>query len=395
MGYDERAATLLGTSIHRTGGFPSALAMWYLPACGLPGSDHGDGVVIGVGIVGCNYGRTVLLPAFRTDPRCEVVALAGSDAARTAELARATNVARGLGDWRMLVDDRTVAAVAIAVPPDLQPEIARHALDLGKPVFVEKPLAADVAGAQAMLAAAHKSRQPTIIDFNFPELPSWRRAKAMLDGGEVGRLRHLVVTWNVENRATRLRLESWKTRGHGGGGLLGNFVCHCLHYLEWFCGPISGLSARIFPLPDRDAESSIALALAFASGAGGSLQMSCASFLGSGHRLEFYGDDGALVLANPTADYFRGFELKHARRDKDALQAVAVEDFGAEEVSDPRVVPVARLVRRFIDACEHGGSPSPGFAEGYRVQCLIDAARRAHSSGRWTDVAPPGAEGRP
>ena len=39
--------------------------------------------VIGVGIVGCNYGRTVLLPAFRADPRCEVVALAGTDAART------------------------------------------------------------------------------------------------------------------------------------------------------------------------------------------------------------------------------------------------------------------------------------------------------------------------
>jgi hypothetical protein len=48
--------------------------------------------VIGVGIVGCNYGRTVLLPAFRTDPRCEVVALAGTDAARTAELARAVGV---------------------------------------------------------------------------------------------------------------------------------------------------------------------------------------------------------------------------------------------------------------------------------------------------------------
>ena len=44
--------------------------------------------MIGVGIVGCNYGRTVLLPAFRTDPRCEVVALAGTDRARTAGLRR-------------------------------------------------------------------------------------------------------------------------------------------------------------------------------------------------------------------------------------------------------------------------------------------------------------------
>jgi predicted dehydrogenase len=371
--------------------FPSSSVMCYLPL----EAGRGDIVVIGVGIVGCNYGHTVLVPAFRTDPRCEVVTLAGTDAARTAELARAANIARGLGDWRTLVDDPAVTAVAIAVPPDLQPEVARRALDLGKPVFVEKPLAADVAGARAMLDAARKSRQPTIIDFNFPELPSWQRARAMLEGGEIGRLRHVVVNWNVENRATRLRLESWKTRGHGGGGLLGNFVCHCLHYLEWFCGPITGLSARVFPLPDSDAESSIALALAFASGAGGSLQMSCASFLGSGHRLEFYGDDGALVLANSTADYFRGFELKHARRGTSALQPVAVEDFGAEEVSDPRIVPVARLVRRFIDACEGGGAPSPGFAEGYRVQCLIDAARRAHDSGRWTDAAPPGSEARP
>ena len=204
--------------------------------------------MIRVGIVGCNYGRTVLLPAFRTDPRCDVVALAGTDATRTAQLAREANVARGTGDWAALVEDRAVDAVAVAVPPGLQPEVARRALDLGKPVFVEKPLAADLAGAQAMLDSALRSRRPTMIDFNFPELPAWRRAKAMLDAGAVGRLRHVVVTWNVENQATRLRLKSWKTNGAGGGGLLGNFVSHCFHYLEWFCGPISGLGGRAFHL---------------------------------------------------------------------------------------------------------------------------------------------------
>jgi predicted dehydrogenase len=356
---------------------------------------RGEIAVIGIGIVGCNYGRTVLLPAFRADPRCEVVALAGTDAARATELARAAGIPRGFGDWRSLVEDRAVAAVAIAVPPDLQPEVARRALGLGKPVFVEKPLAADLVGAEAMLVAAREHARPTVIDFNFPELPAWRRAKELLDGGAVGRLRHVVVTWNVENAATRLRLASWKTRGGGGGGLLGNFVCHSFHYLEWFCGPVAGLGGRVFPLPDGDAESSIALALEFASGAGASLQMSCASFLGSGHRIEFYGEDGALVLANPTADYFRGFELMHARRADAALQKVEIAEADGDQSADSRVAPVARLARRFIDACQRGGSPSPGFVEGYRVQRLIDAARRAHASGRWVKIAPPDKEKRP
>lgn len=98
--------------------------------------------------------------------------------------------------------------IAVAVPPDVQPAIAQRALELGKPVFLEKPLAADLAGAQMILESARKSGRPTVIDFNFPELPSWQRARAILDDGVIGRLRNVVVTWNFANRATRLRLES-------------------------------------------------------------------------------------------------------------------------------------------------------------------------------------------
>ena len=345
--------------------------------------------MIGVGIVGCNYGCKVLLPAFRGDSRCEVIALAGSDATRTAELARAANIARGVGDWRVLVEDAAVAAVAIAVPPSLQPAIARRALELDKPVFLEKPLADNLAAAHATLVAAQKSGLPAMMDFNFPELPAWQSAKAIIDDGRIGRLRHVAVAWNLENEATRARLKSWKTRGDGGGGLLGNFVSHCFYYLEWLCGPIAGLGGRLFLLPDGGAQCSIALALAFASGASGSLQMSSASFLGSGHRIELYGEDGTLILANPTADYFHGFALLQARRGDDRLHPVPHPDAGDDDCRDSRIAPVSRLVHRFLDACEHGGPAMPGVVQGYRVQQLIDAATRAHASGRWVDVPPP------
>src|ERR1051325_8909876 len=103
--------------------------------------------MIAIGVVGCNYGRTVLIPAFRHDPRCQVIALAGADAARAADFAREVKVALAFGGWRELVEDPHVDAVAIAVPPDLQPMVAQRALELGKPLFLEKPLAADLPGA--------------------------------------------------------------------------------------------------------------------------------------------------------------------------------------------------------------------------------------------------------
>ena len=344
--------------------------------------------MIRLGIVGSNYGRTVQLPAFRADPRCEVIALAGSNAARTAEFARADNIPTAYGDWQALVEDSNVQAVAIATLPSLQAQIAIRALELGKPVFVEKPLASDLGAARAMLKQATTSRKPTMIDFNFHQIMAWQRAKSMIDANAIGALRHVTIHWHVESRAIQMRMRSWKTVGDDGGGVLGNFISHCFHYLEWFCGPIAGLSARVSGLPDdKELETTVAMAIQLAAGPLVSLSMSCASFLGGGHKIEFFGEDGTLVLHNPSADYMRGFDLMHAKRSATAIERIPVQDPVDAKYPDGRIAPVSRLAKLFFDAIETGAPTSPSFAEGYRVQMLIDAARRSHRQGTWIDVA--------
>jgi predicted dehydrogenase len=344
--------------------------------------------VIRLGIVGTNYGRTVQLPAFRADVRCEVVALAGSDLNRTQKLAREVGVAKGYGGWRALVEDKDVDAVAIATLPALQAPIAIRALELGKPVFIEKPMASELASARAMLRQAEQARKATCIDFNFHQIPAWLCAKEMLDAGVIGPLRHVVVNWQVESRVIQTRMRSWKTAGgDDGGGVIGNFVSHCFHYLEWFAGPIGGLSARIAGLPgDPQTETTVAMALQYESGPLVSLSMSCASMLGFGHRIEFFGEDGTLLLHNTGADYMRGFKLLYARRPTTSFEEIAVSDPADASYPDGRIAPVSRLARKFLDAIESGGSAQPGFAEGYRVQRMIEAARRSHRSGAWTAV---------
>jgi predicted dehydrogenase len=335
--------------------------------------------VIRLGIVGCNFGRTVLLPAFRADPRCRVEALAGTDMTRTSEIALAEGISQPLADWRALTDHPELDAVAIAVPPGLQPDIAMRALKAGKAVFVEKPLAATLDAAQALHRQADASGKPIVIDFEFCELPTWQRAKALIDDGALGRLRHVSVTWHVENYATRMRLKTWKNDGASGGGALGNFVSHCFYYLEYFCGPMRDISASLFGLSgDEPSETSVSLAGAFKSGAAYMLSMSAASYLGSGHRIEFYGEDGTLVLANPTSDYMRGFELFHARRTAAALKRIDIVDPDDARYPDGRIAPVSRLAKRFLDAVEIGAPAHPGIAEACRVQQLIHLARLSH-----------------
>lgn len=343
--------------------------------------------MVRVGIVGTNFGRLVHLPAFRADARCDVVALAGTDAVRTATLAREAGVARGYGGWEALVDDPEVEAVAIATLPALQPEIAIRALALGKPVFIDKPMAADVAQARAMLTQARRSKKPTMIDFEFLEVPAWKRAREIVASGALGALRHVAVNWQVENRAVMLRMRNWKTASNDGGGVLGSFISHSFHYLEWLCGPIDALSTRMSGIRTEGGpmETDAAIALQFANGANGTLAMSCASFLGSGHAVELYGEDGTLILHNPTRDYMRGFTLRHARRPAEALVESPTSD-PSDTHGDGRIAPVGRLVSRFIDAIESKAGEGTAFDEGYRVQTLIAAARRAHDTGVWVDT---------
>ena len=346
--------------------------------------------MVRIGIIGSNFGRLVHLPAFRQDPRCDIVALAGRDPVRTREFAAAAGIPRAFAKWRDLVAHPDVDAITIATLPSLQPEIALHALNLGKPVFAEKPMAADLAGAERMALAAATSHRATMVDFNFCEVLAWRKAKEILQQGGIGRLRHVAVTWQVENQTTRLRLKTWKSSGDDGGGALGNFVSHCFHYIEWFCGPLTGLSSRLSGLPDDPAmETTAHISLAFQSGAVGHIAMSCASYLGSGHRLDFYGDDGAMTLVNETADYMRGFRLSLGRRPASAVTPIEVDDsLDRAFPADGRIAPVCRMAAAFLDGIETGEPTPIGFAQGLRVQALLEAARRANHLGRWLDLEP-------
>jgi predicted dehydrogenase len=339
-----------------------------------------------VGIVGIGFGQRVLAPAFALHPDCEVIAICASTLERAQAVAGRLGIQKAYGDWRCLLDDVQIDAIAIATPPKIQPEVAIAALARGKPVFCEKPVAISVEEASATLAAAQRAGVAHMVDFEFPEIPSWRNAKTILDNGELGRIRHVSVNWNVETYAMRTGLRSWKTQISDGGGTLFSFVSHVFHYLEWLLGPIEELSCRMFSAENCEAgfcDSFVALSLQTDAGTPVSVVVSTDAFLGTGHLLEAYGDSGTLLLRNQTSEYISGFRLFWGTRESNRLQEIApiMDDRSAN--TDSRLQAVRPLVARFLDWIETGHPSQPNLEQGLRVQTLLDLALVSHREARW------------
>ncbi|NER51889.1 MAG: Gfo/Idh/MocA family oxidoreductase [Symploca sp. SIO1A3] len=340
---------------------------------------------IRVGVVGIGFAQQVHVPAFRADERCEVVAICASNLARASKVAGKLDIPQAFGDWQELIAQPNIDVISIATPPNIQPEIAIAALSQGKGVFCEKPLATSAAAAQQMAAAAQQQGVANMVDLEFPEIELWQQAKLILERGELGKLRHVAVSWNVETYANRMGLDSWKTRIEAGGGVLNSFVSHSFYYLEWLLAPITRLFCSLFRTPGdkRTGDTLATLCLELESGIPVSLSVSSHAFLGNGHHLEFYGDAGTMILDNPTSDYVGGFRLLKGTRESKSLEMIDLGDNSHKIHQDGRITVVGSLVKRFVTWQETGIPDKPSFTEGLRVQQLLEAAQQSHQSGSW------------
>lgn len=323
-----------------------------------------------LGLIGTRFARAVHLPAFRSLAGVEVVAVAGASPERTLAMADAEGLV-AFHDWRELIASRRVGAVAIAVPPAVQPAVVVAAARAGIHVFCEKPMASSLAEAEGMLEEVERAGIVHAINFGFPESHAWVGAKQVVDSGALGPLRRISYRWHVETRAARVDDGSWKAQPQVGGGALGNFGPHVFHNLEWLCGPIQDLACCAPP-----SALAVDAAVELVSGVPARVSIWADAFRGQGHVIEVFGQDGTLVLANPGADYISGFDVRLATRVVPAWQTVVPAPPVTDD--DGRIAVTARIAERFRDAIERGGHVTPGLREGLRAQRVVAAAGATH-----------------
>jgi predicted dehydrogenase len=384
---------------------------------------------LGVGMVGYAFMGAAHSQAWRTAHRFfdlplrpDLAVLCGRDATAVAAAAQKLGWRSVETDWKQLLARDDVALVDVCTPGYTHAEIAIAALDAGKHVLCEKPLANTVAEARAMVAAAERARAAgvrSMVGFNYRRVPAVALARQLVGEGRIGQVRHVraqyLQDWIVDPEFPLVwRLQADKA----GSGALGDIGAHIVDMAQFVIGDrLAGVSALtetfVKERPLAAATSGLAAegsaergpvtvddaALFFGRFGGGALASFEATRFATGRknaiRLEVNGSGGSLAFDFESMNELSFYDGAEDPRTAGFRRILVTEPthpyagawwppghlLGYEHSFTHEVVDLVTDLAADRD-------PTPSFADGLQVQLVLDAVVRSAANGSgWQDIA--------
>ncbi|MGH3383820.1 MAG: Gfo/Idh/MocA family protein [Nocardioidaceae bacterium] len=382
---------------------------------------------LNVGMVGYAFMGAAHSQAWRTAPRFfdlplrpAMTALCGRDRGKVTAAAGRLGWDSVETDWKELVSRDDIDLVDICTPGDTHAEIAIAALDAGKHVLCEKPLANTVEEAEAMVAAATRAEVRgvrSMVGFTYRRVPAIVLARTLVEEGRIGEIRHVraqyLQDWITDPEAPL----AWRLqKDRAGSGALGDIGAHIVDLTQYITGQqistVTGLMETFVkerPLPTEvgnlsgtggtergpvTVDDAAAFLARFTDGAVGVFEATrFATGRKNSIRIEVNGAHGSLAF---------DFEDMNVLQFYDETEDAATAGFRRISVTDP--------VHAYVEAWwppghglgyEHGfthqavdlvtaiaadDNPRPSFADGLAVQRVLAAVDTSATTGAWTPV---------
>ena len=356
---------------------------------------------IRIGIVGAGFARTTQIPGFKNCPGAQITAITSRHRDHAAAVAQEFQIANVADDWKELVKRDDVDLVTVVTPPSTHMEITVAALDNGKAVLCEKPMAMNAAESRRMTDRAREQGVLALIDHELRFLTSRHTMRAMLHSGAIGDVRHCNYVFRSDYRGKPGSWDWWSDE-EMGGGVLGAIGSHAIDSFRWLLDTeitevSSVLSTHIGERPDKQSgtmrkvtsDDTVRMLLRFEDSdlTHNSTGTASLSVVESGklqNQLEVYGTTGAMMVEETG-------ELWHSPAGSGAWRPVAVNQDpiapGMRDGSWSRgftafSAAVIKAMRQRQTTVENAAT----FEDGHRVQLVLDAARRSSESRRWERV---------
>jgi predicted dehydrogenase len=346
---------------------------------------------IRVGFIGSGFARRVQLPALAHVPGTKPVAIASGHRANADAVAREFELPHVFDDGIELARSSEVDLVIISSTPDSHARCAIAALEAGKHVLCEKPMALDAFEAAQMVAAS--GQHPDSIAWIDHELrfePNRRRARELIRSNALGELRHIELSLKPYLRGdgrpqTFTAPWTWWSDVSRGGGILGAVGSHLIDLCRFWTGSevryVAGL-AETFVNQRTDeagqtrpvtADDFASCVLQTSTGVVATITLSTVASHGPGHLGQVTGSEGTLLLSGETKLEFgkSGGPLEDVSAPDDLWEKTKPNNMWARSF--------VRLVREMVHVIRGGtaqGEPAT-FRDGWEVQRVLDAVRSA------------------
>lgn len=369
---------------------------------------------INIGLIGYGGIGRVHAAAYRAIPfhyglPADSVAIA---AVATTRQSTAHSAAKEIGcdfhtdDYRQLLARDDIDAVDICTPNNSHHEIALAAAAAGKHITCEKPLAMNVAEAQAMAKAVEAASLKAQLTFNFRFFPAIALAKQLLDEGFVGRIFSFRGRYHRSSYISSDKPMSWRLqREVTGGGALFDLGSHVLDLLYCLLGEFAAVNASLDTLIKQrpiapgasetapvDVDDIALLRARLPDGALGTVEI---SRMGTGATndlcVEIFGDTGAIRfdLADPAKLHVFDARLPAHQQGFRSLQAAS--RYAGQRAPDWTMSPDFMRVHaecqyQFIRAIWDDSPTAPSFADGLHIQRIMAAAEESSNAGTWVNL---------
>ncbi len=341
-----------------------------------------------VGFIGSGFARRVQLPGLRLVAGARATAVASGHRSNAEAVAREFGL-RAYDDGEVLARASDVDLVVVSSTPDSHARYAIAALEAGKHVLCEKPMAIDAFEAAQMVAASEQHPDSVAwVDHELRYEPNRRRAKELIRSHAIGELRHIELSLKPYLRGDGRPQTSdapwnWWFDGARGGGILGAVGSHLIDLCRFWSGSeityVAGLvetfvrerkddSGVVRPVTADDFASCV---LETARGAVATITLSAVAHHGPGHLGRVTGSDGTLLLSGET-------KLELGKPGGSLEDISAADDLW--EKTKPNNMWARSFVRLLRDMVHviRGGTPEgepATFRDGWQIQRVLDAIR--------------------
>lgn len=329
--------------------------------------------------------------------------LVGQQPEKTREAAARLGWAESDTDWASVINRSDVDIVDICTPGHLHAEIAIAALDAGKHVLTEKPLASTFSDAERMTRAAAAARAHgtrSMVGFNYRRIPALAGARAIVRSGRIGTVRHMRVSFLQDWLADDTTPMSWRLRKEiAGSGVLGDLGSHLVDQVHYLLGePITTVSGHMRTMvperPGPEGREAVTVDDAFwatgftASGVGISLE---ASRMATGRKaeldIEIYGSTGGIRFGLQRLNELYVLESIGPQEDRGYRQVLFTEP---QHPYAGRWWPPGHVLgwentftnqaADFLTAIAAGEDPRPSFKDALQVERVLAAIEKSSNS---------------